>query len=72
MADRSCKRKVRHRTKEQACIADKRSKNCAMNVYRCPHCGGWHTGKTNNPFRRAKRIDQLLARARREQTTNVG
>lgn len=64
MSDRkTCGRKRRFKSKEAACIAVRRQKNCALNVYKCPLCGAWHIGKTNDPFRRAKRIDQLLERA---------
>ena len=61
-----CRGKVRHVTKERACIAAKRTKNCAMNVYRCPRCKAWHIGKTRDPFRLGKRIDQILSRHQRE------
>lgn len=55
-----CKGKRRHPNKAAACIAAKRLKNCALNVYKCDNCGSWHLGRTRDPFRMAARIDQVL------------
>lgn len=53
--------KVRHHSRVGALILVRKLKNKAMNVYRCPHCGGWHLGNSRNPNRVQARIDQLLA-----------
>lgn len=63
---RGCTGKVRHASKEGACIAARRSKNVQMNVYLCPSCKGWHIGRSNDPLRKIARIDQLLRRHERE------
>jgi hypothetical protein len=62
-----CKGKVRHKSKEVACIVASKQKNVAMNVYLCPSCKFWHLGNTNDPARRANRITQLLERDKRDQ-----
>jgi hypothetical protein len=41
-------------------------KNCAMNVYRCDKCGGWHVGRTRDPYRTIARIDQVLRQHQRK------
>jgi len=57
--------KVRHPTKEAACVAAKRFKSNLLNVYRCGRCEGWHIGNSSSQFRFQKRIDQILARDKR-------
>jgi hypothetical protein len=61
-----------HATKEGACIAAKRISKVSMNVYRCRPCKGWHIGNTNDPARRALRIEELLNRHKRELTKRMG
>lgn len=56
--------KVRHKSREGALIWRKKSKNKALNVYRCRECGDWHLGNTRQPNRVQARIDQLLAMRR--------
>lgn len=55
-----CRGKVRHASKQGACIAARKIKNCALNVYQCGQCGSWHLGRTRDPCRRANRITQVL------------
>jgi len=64
--NRICGRKVRHATKEAASIAAKKTVRTGMNVYRCPECGAWHTGKTRDPARSANRVTALLKKHERE------
>jgi hypothetical protein len=66
-----CQGKVKHASKEQACIVATKAKNVLMNVYLCPFCKSWHTGKTRDKARGAQRIDQLLARDKREQNARI-
>ena len=54
--------KVRHKTKEAACIAAKRVKNTQMDVYFCGQCDAWHLGRSNRAHRKIDRINQLLNR----------
>ena len=54
--------KVRHPTKEGACIAVKRIGSCRLNVFLCQSCKGWHIGNSSDPWRKQKRIDQILRR----------
>lgn len=54
--------KVRHHSKDAACIAAKRVNNCRLNVFKCAKCKGWHLGNSNHPFRVQERFDQILAR----------
>lgn len=61
-----CSGKKRHPSKLAACIVAKRMKNCAINVYLCPRCKGWHLGRTRDPYRTAARITQVLNRHDRE------
>lgn len=65
MSRDGCSGKKRHRTREIACIVVKRLKNCAMNVYWCPKCKGWHVGHSRDPYRMAQRVDQILAQHER-------
>lgn len=66
-----CTGKTRHTTKEGACVQANKSKNSLMNVYLCSFCKGWHIGKTRDKARGAQRIDQLLARDKREQDARI-
>ena len=59
-----CTGKVRHATKDGACVALKKIGNAGLNVYRCRVCKGWHIG--NSKFRIQDRIDQLLGIDRRQ------
>ncbi|WP_370171335.1 hypothetical protein [Sphingobium abikonense] len=66
-----CVGKKRHRSKVAACIAAKRMKNCAINVYLCSKCKGWHLGKTRDPYRCAARITQVLEQHERALTKRL-
>lgn len=60
--DRQCDNKVRHKTKEGACIAADKAVDVGTNVYQCPKCKFWHIGRTRTPTRSADRIGALLRR----------
>ena len=59
-----CTGKVRHKTKEGACIAS-RKLGPGVNVYLCK-CGSWHTGRARDPAREANRISWLLQKSERD------
>lgn len=66
MARDGCTGKVRHPDKTSACIAARRMKSAAMDVYQCRKCAGWHIGNSRKPNRVQKRIDQILQRTDRD------
>lgn len=57
-----CSGKVRHPDKQGACIALKRMKNAQMSAYPCPHCKGWHIGKSRHWAKLNARLDQLIGK----------
>ena len=57
-----CRNKVRHASLLTAQIVAKKSKNVQIHVYKCDICKGYHTGRSSDPWRKEKRLDQLFAR----------
>lgn len=57
---RQCNGKVRHRSKAAATLAFNALNNAGLNVYKCPHCHGWHLGNSFHTWNVQARIDQLL------------
>lgn len=54
--------KVKHKSREAACIARAKIKNAGLDVYHCRECNAWHLANSRNPLKVQKRIDQLLRR----------
>ncbi len=53
-------KKIGHPTKQGAIIAARRISKIILNVYLCDNCNHWHIGKSKNPYRQVKRIEELL------------
>ncbi|HSC57533.1 MAG TPA: hypothetical protein VLC51_10035 [Nitrospira sp.] len=57
-----CRGKVRHKTLLSAQVATKKTKNVQVQVYKCPLCKHYHIGRSNRPWMKEKRLDQLFRR----------
>ncbi len=54
--------KVKHKSREAACIARAKMKNAGLTVYHCRECEAWHLATSRKNWDVQKRIDQLLRR----------
>jgi SRSO17 transposase len=57
-----CKGKVRHKDLLSAQVAMKKTKNAQVQVYKCSICKHFHIGRSSNPWRKERRLDQLFRR----------
>lgn len=66
-----CKGKIRHKALLSAQVAAKKTKNAQMNIYKCPICKHFHIGRSNDPWRKEMRLDQLFRRIHAEDARRV-
>jgi hypothetical protein len=57
-----CKGKVRHKTLLSAQVATRKTRNAQVQVYKCKICKHFHIGRSRDPWRKEKRLDQLFRR----------
>ena len=59
---KGCTGKVKHKKLLSAQIAARKTKNAQVHAYKCNICNHFHIGRSNNPWLKEKRLDQLFKR----------